>query len=166
MKIEREMHNDIPADAVYEMSTSKAFQERKCQDAGALSWDVSIEDGPDGAIVRTRRKLPTVGFPKLLRKFVPAGVTSTETIVWGPPAADGTRTASLDVDFHGSPATMKGTIRVLPDGASACTVVVDAEFKAHVPLVGGKIEGFAAPIIMSVIDAEEQTGQAWVGEGR
>ncbi len=155
------MHNDIPAEAVYTMSTSKAFQERKCRDAGALSWDVQISDGPDGATVKTKRKLPTVGFPSLLRKFVPSGVTSTETIVWGPAAGDGARTAQLSVDFHGAPASMKGTIRVVPDGVAASTVVVDAEFKAHVPLIGGKVEGFAAPIIMSVIDAEEATAKAW-----
>ena len=160
MRIERSMHNDISAEQVYEMSTSKAFQERKCQDAGALFWDVSVTDGPSGATVKTKRKLPTVGFPSLLRKFVPSGVTSTETIVWGAPDSSGVRTADLSVDFHGAPASMKGTIRVVPDG-SASTVVVDAVFKAHVPLVGGKVEGFAAPIIMGVIDAEEATGKKW-----
>lgn len=160
MKIERTMHNDITAEQVYEMSTTKAFQVQKCRDAGALSYDVTVTGGADGATVKTRRKLPTVGFPSLLRKFVPSGVTSTETIVWGAAGTDGARTADLSVDFHGAPAAMKGTIRLVPDGASS-TVVVDAVFKAHVPLVGGKIEGFAAPIIMSVIDAEEATGKKW-----
>ena len=157
------MHNDITAEQVYEMSTSKAFQERKCQDAGALSWDVSVSDGPDGATVKTKRKLPTVGFPSILRKIVPSGVTSTETIVWGAADAQGARTADLSVDFHGAPASMKGTIRVVPDGTSS-TVVVDAIFKAHVPLIGGKVESFAAPIIMSIIDAEEATGKKWASE--
>src|SRR6476646_10191608 len=157
------MHNDITAEQVYEMSISKAFQEQKCQDAGALSYDVTITDGPEGATVKTKRKLPTVGFPSLLRKFVPSGVTSTETIVWGAPDPSGVRTADLSVDFHGAPATMKGTIRVVPDG-SASTVVVDAVFKAHVPIVGGKVEGFAAPIIMGVIDAEEATGKKWAAD--
>jgi len=161
VRIERSMRNEVSAAAVYEMSTSKQFQERKCQDAGALSWHVENEDGPDGPTVRTRRKLPTVGFPKLLQKFVPTGVTSTETIVWGPAEDDGSRSARLSVDFHGTPATMKGTIRVVPACATASTVTVDAEFKAHVPLIGGKIEGFAAPIILSFIDAEEATGKAW-----
>jgi hypothetical protein len=164
MKIERSMRNEISAAEVYEMATSQEFQERKCREAGALSYTVTITDGPDGPVVKTRRKLPTVGFPGLLRKFVPSGVTSTETISWGPVAADGTRTADLSVDFHGAPATMTGTIRVVPDGETAATVVVDADFKAKVPLVGGKVEGFAAPIIMSYIDAEEKTGQAWAAE--
>jgi hypothetical protein len=165
MRIERSMHNDIPADQVYEMSTSKAFQEQKCRDAGALSWDVRVTDAPTGATVKTKRKLPTVGFPSLLRKFVPSGVTSTETIVWGASTGDGARTARLSVDFHGAPASMKGTITVVPDGP-ASTVVIDAEFRAHVPLIAGRVEAFAAPIIMSVIDSEEATAKAWVAGQR
>jgi hypothetical protein len=161
MKIERSMHNDISAAQVYEMSVTKAYQEQKCQDAGALSWDVTIDRKGDVAVVRTKRKLPTIGFPSLLRKFVPSGVTSTETVTWAAAASDGTRTAQLSVDFHGAPASMKGTIRVVPTSETAATVVVDAEFKAHVPLVAKKVEGFAAPIIMNVIDSEEQTAKSW-----
>jgi hypothetical protein len=161
VKIERSMRNDFSAQAVYEMLTSKQFQEQKCRDAGALSYDVHVSQEGGGVVIKTKRKLPTVGFPGLLRKFVPSGVTSTETIVWRAEAADGSRTADLSVDFHGAPASMKGTIRVIPDGPGAATVVVDAQFKAHVPLVGGKVEGFAAPIIIGFIDSEEATGKAW-----
>ena len=117
MKIERSMRNDISAGEVYEMSVTKEYQEKKCRDAGALSYDVTIERDGDVAVVRTKRKLPTVGFPSLLRKFVPAGVTSTETVTWGPAASDGSRSAQLSVDFHGAPASMKGTIRVVPGRA-------------------------------------------------
>jgi uncharacterized protein DUF2505 len=166
MKIERSMHNEISAAEVYEMSVTPAYQEKKCQDAGALSWTVDIDRDGDVAVVRTKRKLPTVGFPSLLRKFVPSGVTSTETVSWGPLASDGTRTAHLSVDFHGAPASMKGTITVLPTSASAATVVVDAEFKAHVPLVARKVEGFAAPIILAVIDSEERTAKGWAAGHR
>jgi hypothetical protein len=166
MRIERSMHNDISAKEVYEMASSKQFQEQKCRDAGALSYDVNVRQGDGGAVIKTKRKLPTVGFPGLLRRFVPSGVTSTETIVWGAEAADGSRTADLSVDFHGAPASMKGTIRVVPDGPDDATVVVDAEFKAHVPIVGGKVEGFAAPIIIGVIDSEEATGKAWAAGSR
>jgi hypothetical protein len=50
---------------------------------------------------------------------------------------------------------------VVPTSETAATVVVDAEFRAHVPLVARKVEGFAAPIIMNVIDSEEQTAKTW-----
>jgi hypothetical protein len=162
VRIERSMHNDIPLADLFEMICTKAYQERKCVDAGALSYDVSVTRTDDGAVIRAKRKLPTVGFPSLLRKFVPSGVVSTETVTWGPAAADGSRTADLHVSFHGTPASMNGTIRIVAGGAGS-SVLVDAEFKANVPLVGSKVERIAAPIILGVIDAEEATGQAWAG---
>jgi hypothetical protein len=161
VRIERTMRNEISASELFEMVCTKQYQERKCVDAGALSYEVSVHRSVDGAVITAKRKMPTAGFPGLLRKFVPAGVTSTETVTWGPAAADGSRSAGLHVDFHGTPASMRGSIRIVPDGADVTLVVVDAEFKAHVPIVGGKVEGFAAPIILGVIDAEERTGQAW-----
>lgn len=160
MKIERSMHNDIGLVELFEMICTKAYQERKCVDAGALSYDVSVTRTADSAVIKAKRKMPTVGFPALLRKFVPAGVVSTETVTWAPAAADGSRTADLHVSFHGTPASMTGTIRMVADGTGS-DVLVDAEFKANVPLVGGKVERIAAPIILGVIDAEEATGQAW-----
>lgn len=164
MKIERAVHNEFPADKVFEMMCTKEFQERKCVDAGALSYTVSVERTDDGAVIKARRKLPTSGFPSLLRKLVPAGVTSTETITWGAQEADGSRTAQLHVDFHGAPASMNGTVRLIPDGPDAAHILIDADFRAHVPIVGKKVEGVAAPIILSVIDAEEATGRAWAAE--
>lgn len=158
--------SDLSADDAYAMTTSAAFQELKCRDAGALSWDVHVEDGPSGAVVRTRRKLPTSGFPSLLRKLVPSGVTSTETVRWDGPRPDGSRTGRLSVDFHGAPAAMKGTITIRPETASTSTVHVEAEFKALVPLIGGKVESIAAPIILGVIEAEERTGDAWAAGRR
>lgn len=163
MKIERVLtHDRGPAD-VYAMACSKQFQERKCSDAGALSWDVTITVDGDSAVVKTKRKLPTFGFPAMLRKIVPLGVTSTETITWSAPAADGSRTGDLHVDFHGVPARMSGTLRLRPEGTGS-TVSVDAEFTALVPLVGGKLEKLAAPIIIEVIDAEEKTGRSWMAD--
>lgn len=162
MKIERMMrHHHRAPHEVFAMACTQAFQEKKCADAGALSWHVTVVVEGDTAVVKTKRKLPTIGFPSMLRKIVPSGVTSTETITWGPAAADGSRTAQLHVDFHGAPARMHGTIRLEPHEDGSAVVVVDAEFKALVPVVGGKIEKLAAPIIVSVIDAEEQTGLTW-----
>ena len=127
---------------------------------------MTVTGSGDAVIVKTKRKLPTVGFPSMIRKFVPSGVTSTETLEWGPAAADGSRTAALSVDFHGAPASMKGTVRLAAGGASMTDVLVDAEFHAHVPLIGGKVERLAAPIIVGVIDSEELTAKAWAEGSR
>jgi hypothetical protein len=161
VKIERSMHHDLPAAELYEVACSKRFQEQKCIDAGALSYDVHVTRTDDGAIVKTTRKLPTVGFPALLRRVLPSGVSSTETIVWAPAAPDGSRSAELLVHFPGAPASMSGTIRIQPDGPDAAAVLVDATFTAHVPFLARRVEGFAAPIILGVIDAEEATARAW-----
>jgi hypothetical protein len=159
------MHNEITLPELFEMICTKAYQERKCVDAGAMSYDVTVTRTDDGAVIKAKRKIPTVGLPSLLRKFVPAGVVSTETVTWGAAAADGSRTAALHVTFHGTPAVMNGTIRIVSEGTGS-SVLVDAEFKANVPLVGGKVERIAAPIILGVIDAEEATGQAWARGAR
>jgi hypothetical protein len=155
----------MPIADSYAMAVTQRFQEKKCADAGALSWTVSVVQMGESVTVKTRRKLPTTTFPSLIRKFVPSGVTSTETIVWGAPAEDGSRTAQLTVDFHGAPASMKGTVRLKPDGDHT-DVVVDALFKAHVPLIAGKVEGLAAPIIIGVIDSEELTAKSWANGER
>ncbi len=154
------MHNDVPPAEMFEMICTKAYQERKCVDAGALSYDVSIVRTDDGAVIKAKRKMPTIGFPALLRKFLPAGVVSTETVSWGPAAPDGSRAADLHVSFHATPASLNGTIRIVAAGPGS-SVLVEAQFKANVPLVGSKVERIAAPIILGVIDAEEATGQAW-----
>lgn len=166
MKIERVMTNEISAFEVFEMICTDEYQRRKCIDAGALSHDVSVLRTGDTAVIKAKRKLPTVGFPGMLRKFVPSGVTSTETITWGPADSGGFRTADLDVHFHGAPASMQGAIRIVPVDDAVTQVVVDAEFVAHVPMIGRRVEGFAAPIILGVIDSEERTAQAWVAAGQ
>lgn len=166
MKIERSVHLELAADEIFEMMCTPAFQEQKCVTGGASSYAVSVVRNGPGAVIKARRKVPTNGFPALLRKFVPGHITSTETITWAAPVEDGSRAATLHVDFHGAPASMNGTVHLVPDGAKAAHIVVDADFKAHVPLVARKVEGFAAPIILGMIDAEEATGRLWAASAQ
>ena len=104
----------------------------------------------------------------LLRTLLPEGMTSTELITWAPPApsagAGAARTGSLAVDFHGAPTSLRGRIDVVPSADGGSTVRITADFKASVPLVGGKIEKLASPIIVDVIDSEQRTGTAWLAQ--
>lgn len=161
LKVERALRHEIPAAEVFRMLCTPAFQEQKCRDAGALTWTVSVDETADGgAVVRTTRRMPTDDFPSLLRKFVPSGVTSTETIRWGAADNDGARRADLHVAIHGVPARMTGTVRLEPAGDET-VIAVEADFVAHIPVVKRKIESASVPIILQVIDAEVQTGQTW-----
>jgi hypothetical protein len=160
VKVERTLRHAIPAAEVFRMLCTPEFQEQKCRDAGALTWRVAVEEADEGAIVRTTRRMPTEDFPALLRKFVPNGVTSTETITWAAADADGSRRADLHVAIHGVPAKLTGTIQLCAAGEDT-VVAVDAEFVAHVPIVRRKIEAASVPIILQVIDTEVRTGQTW-----
>jgi hypothetical protein len=160
VKVARTLRHEIPAAEVFRMLCTPAFQEQKCQDAGALTWTVHVEETADGAVVRTTRRMPTDDFPALLRKFVPSGVTSTETITWGAADTDGSRVGDLHVAIHGVPAKMAGVVRLVADGAET-VIDVDADFVAHIPVVKRKIEAASVPIILQVIDAEVHTGQSW-----
>jgi hypothetical protein len=160
VKVERTLRHEIAAPEVFRMLCTQAFQEQKCEDAGAASWQVEVIETADVVIVKTTRCMPTADFPGLLRKFVPNGVTSTETITWGPEQAGGSRVGDLTVAIHGVPAKLAGTVTLRADGEGT-EIVVDAEFTAHLPVVKRKIESASVPIILQVIDAEVLTGQTW-----
>lgn len=163
MKIEHAFRHDVTAAEVFAMSITAGYQAKKCEDAGALHWEVDVRvKDDDTAVVTAKRKMPTVGFPSLLRKVLPAGVTSTETVSWGPASADGARTARVHVDFHGAPARMNGELRLRSDDDGGSTMVIDAEFSVVVPIVGRAAEQLAAPIIFKVIESEERTAVQWV----
>jgi hypothetical protein len=166
VRIERVVHHPISPAETYAMSITPAYQERKCADAGALQWEVDVRTKDDDtAVVRARRKLPTTGFPALVRKVVPGGVTSTETIAWGPPTADGSRVGKLSVDFHGAPVRMNGELRLVPEDGG-CRIDVTADFSVLVPVVGRKIEQMAGGIVVDVIESEERTAQQWISGSR
>jgi hypothetical protein len=155
------------ADTLFATLTDKAFQERKCADAGALSWKVELSRGPDGEpIVKARRKLPSTDFPSMVRKFVPNGASATETVTWAPRADDGSRQADIKIDIYGTPAKLGGTITLRALGDDSCSVTVELVLRVPVPIVGGKVEKLAAPIIMRLVESEERSATAWIAEGR
>ena len=166
MRINRADHYDDSAAVIFATLTSKAFQERKCEDAGAISFEITVVERDGQPVVISERKLPTVGLPTLVRKLVPSGVTSTETITWRAAEADGSRTASVSVDLHGAPANLDGTISVVAHDPNSCSVVVDLDLRVPLAVVGGRVEKLAAPFIVTVGDAEEKSAKAWIAEGK
>jgi hypothetical protein len=146
----------LPAgpEEVYALLTDPAFQEAKCAattDGGA--YDAQVTATATGHRVRTSRELPADGLPDVARSFVGPTLTVVEDYAWGPPAADGSREAAVDLHVKGAPLTLKGVLRIEPAGSGSAEVL-DAELKANVPFVGGKIEKAAAEPINAAIGIE------------
>ena len=163
MRIHRVSDHDVTPDEVFATSCLEAFQEQKCRDAGSLSWDIDItvDTDADTAVVRVRRTLAPTRFPSRLRRFVGGGLPSTETITWGPPRPDGGRRADFVVDIPVAPVRLGGLITVSRRGDAGARVVVDSEFRVLVPVMAGRIEKLCAPVVLGIIEAEEETGRAW-----
>jgi hypothetical protein len=153
---------DGTVDEVHALLTDQAFQEAKCAattDGGATSVDISRNAG--GQRVRTSRELPSDGLPDVAKSFVGDHLTVIEVHDWSGPAADGSRESALDIHVKGAPLTIKGTLRLEPSGAGTAEVL-DAELKANVPLIGGRLEKAAAAPINTAIEIETRLLREWL----
>lgn len=149
-------------EGVYALLTDQAFQEAKC-DATTLDgpFSAKVDVGRAGARVTTQRELPTDELPDVARSFVGPKLTIIEIIDWSAPDADGSREGVLDLHVKGAPLTLKGTVRLQPSRGGTVEIV-DAELKANVPFIGGRIEQAAAEPIRSAINIELGLLQEWL----
>jgi hypothetical protein len=139
---------------VYALLTDPDFQEAKCRATTAGGGhSVDIAPGTSGARVRTERVLPSDGLPDVARSFVGEVLVVVEVQSWSAPEPDGARESAVDLHVKGAPLTLKGTLRLEPDGAGTVEVL-EAELRANVPLIGGRIERAAAGPIDTAIDIE------------
>ena len=161
MKISATFDYSATPQRVFAMLTDAEFQNRKCIATGALSHSVSISTEGDRTIIINHRQMPTDGFPDFVKSMVGATLAVTETQVWGPPSHDGGREGSIKVDLGSAPLDLVGVLSLAPAGQGSLESV-DANLKAKIPLIGGKIEKAAAPAIESAIRVERETGQAWL----
>ena len=149
-------------DEVHALLTDQAFQEAKCAattDDGTYSVDIG--GGPSAERVRTERQLPSDTLPDVAKSFVGEHLTIIEVIDWAGPGADGSREAVVDIHVKGAPLTIKGTLRLLASG-SGTTEVIDADLKANVPLIGGRLEKAAAGPISTAIEIEAGLLREWL----
>ena len=134
---------------------------RRLRGDPAIDYNVEIEEHDDGgAHIVVDRTVPA-DVPDMMKKFVGETIGVKQTEDWGPPAADGSRTADLLLEIKGQPAKLAGTITLAPVG-EGCQEVVDGELTVSIPFFGKKIEPEIAKGIKAAIRAEEKTGQTWL----
>lgn len=142
---------DVPAaveDAFAVLSTAAwpAELEAQLSDGSTL---VSAGATPDGgaALVYTRRLPDAV--PSTMRRFLPSDGRVTQRDTWAP-AQDGRRHATWEVGFPGMPGTVGGTMLLEPAGTGT-RWTVEGAVRVKVPLVGGQVEAYLAPLLEKLV---------------
>ncbi|MDF8262889.1 DUF2505 domain-containing protein [Luteipulveratus flavus] len=161
MKIAVDWTYDAPPDEVWAMTASTEFQDRKCAEGGALSYETSVTEQGDRTLIVATREMPTDGIPDQLRGLIGKSVTVTETQDWGPATADGSREARVEVAMKGQPVAMKGRAWTTVSPTST-RIDVEGDVKAKIPLIGGRIEKAVGPVIRAAIESEAQVGKEWL----
>ncbi|MCP2298960.1 Protein of unknown function [Nocardia amikacinitolerans] len=72
-------------------------------------------------------------------------------------------TATFDVRVEGAPATMRGTIALSGDDASAAATV-DGSIEVKVPLFGSKIEAAIQERLTELLQSEEEFTNTWLSQ--
>ena len=145
--------------AVFAMLRDPEYVQAKCAATGSLETTAEVSEAGDGTVTIVSTRVLPAQLPEVARKFVGDTISATETQVWSPAAADGSRTATVEVEFSG-PLAFAGTLSLHPAGHGT-EVVTEGKFKASVPFVGGTIESEAAKQTERYLGAEERVAAEW-----
>ncbi len=121
---------------------------------------VSCDPTPEGGVRLVQSRLLPDGVPSFLRRFLPKDGTVTQTDTWGP-AEGGLRAGTWEVSFPGSPGEVAGRTRIEPHG-DGCRWVVTGTVQVSVPLLGGKAEGFLAPLVERLVGTQGEVLRSMV----
>jgi carbon monoxide dehydrogenase subunit G len=162
MKIARTIEYAAPPAEVFAVLADPAFQDAKCAATAAISHSANVETKGDQTIITTERVLPSDDLPDFARSMIGDTLKVLETQTWSGAGSDGSRTGTVEMSVPGAPITLKGKLSLKPSSAGTVETL-DADLKAGVPLIGGKIEKAAAPPIEEAITIETQTAKEWLG---
>lgn len=133
---------DADVETVYALMADPDFMARKYADAGAADIQIDSDQREAGPTIVSRRKV-TVDLPGFAKKVM----TPTNTLIqhdeWAAADDAGRRVCHYKVEVQGLPSRIEGTVTLSPDGNGTRQDVV-AEVKVSIPLLGGKLEKFAA----------------------
>lgn len=153
-----------PADpaTVFAMLADEAYIVYKCEQSASLDVTAEVSQNDGEVRIHNRRVLPAK-VPGFVKKFLGDTIPMDETQIWGPAAADGSRTGTFTVDFDGQPLAFSGTLELRPDGDGAA-VETKGDLKCSVPFLGGKVEGFAKEWIGKYLNKEQRVGNQWLAD--
>ena len=154
-RLVHEMAYDAPAEKVLAMLADPAFREEVCDYQRVLRREVTATETADGFEVTIDQYQAAQGIPSFAKKFVGDEINIVQTESWHGPTGD------VTVTIPGKPGEMSGTAAVVSSG-DTCVETVDLTIKVNIPLVGGKIEGLIADLLLKALKAEHKVGREYL----
>jgi hypothetical protein len=136
------------------------FRRAVCERQGVLRSEVDVTLSGEGKHVRIEQFQAAHGIPSFARKFVGDEIHIVQEEAWR--SADH---ADVTVTIPGKPGDMTGTA-TLTEAGHATRERVEMTVRVAIPLVGGKIEGLIADLLLKALRSEEQVGQEWLARER
>jgi hypothetical protein len=157
-KLTQDLTYDAPASAVAAMLADPAFREDVVEAQHVLRHDVKVTGDPaaGSGTVMVEQVQSATGLPSFARKFVGDEIEIVQDETWTSPTG-----ADLHVSIPGKPGQMAGTIRLRESGGTT-TETVDLDIRVAIPLVGGKIEGLVADMLLKALRTEQKVGTAYL----
>jgi hypothetical protein len=155
-RISYQMTYDASLTEVAAMLAETDFRIAVCERQGAIRSGADVRLRGEGKQVRIELVQPATGIPSFAQKFVGDEIHIVQEESWG--SAD---RADVTVTIPGKPGDMTGSA-VLVESDGTTTETVDLTVKVGIPLVGGKLEGLIAGLLLKALEKEEQVGKEWL----
>ena len=148
--------------AVMAMLKDPEFVRLKCDKTGSRETTATIEETADGGCVITNTRVLPSKVPAAAAAFVGETLHVTEVQTRTGPAADGSASADVTVDF-GAPITYTAHM-ALAASADGTVVETNGEFKAGIPFIGGMIESGALDQTTRYLEVEQVLGNEYLAK--
>ena len=154
-RLTHELTYDAPMADVAEMLADPSFREEVCEFQGARAM-VSIDSDDNGMEVTIDQVQAAQGIPSFAKKFVGDEINIVQREYWK--SAD---EGDITVTIPGKPGEMTGTAR-LSESGGVTTETVEMSVKVNIPLVGGRIEGLIADLLLKALKVENKVGRDYL----
>jgi hypothetical protein len=158
-RIVHELTYEATVSEVAAMLADPVFRKEVCDHQSVLRSDVTIEQTGGATHVRVEQVQPAHGIPSFASKFVGEEIHIVQSETWTSPDR-----GDIEVSIPGRPGDMVGTATLTESGGTT-TETVDLTVKVGIPLVGGKIEGLIADLLVKALKAENVVGRDWLARG-
>ena len=137
---------------VHEMLADPAFREQVCEYQHVTRHTVQVKAAGKGMTVVIDQVQAARGIPSFAKKFVGDEINIVQSEDWTSPEK-----GNLHITIPGKPGEMTGTA-LLTEDPDGTTETVNLSVKVNVPIVGGKIEGLIADLLVKALRAEHKVG--------